>query len=208
MKKPTELKLGSNVIELLIPHRRPLLMVDSILAYDRAPVPRLLASRHISANEEVFSGHFPSLHLWPGAYTQEGLGQSCYLLSVLSKFQKGWETLGGNPEDVLAALRNLELGFRLHPGYRPDLSARLFEPLRSLSTQVGVSSSVEMKFLAPVFPGQRLDYDVRLTLEIGDQLRFEVEALVDEKAVARGVMMAMIRAIAPAISGKGNGVTS
>ena len=208
MKKLNELRLGSSVIELLIPHRRPFLMVDCISSYERTPVPHLVAGRYISANEEIFRGHFPSLYLWPGTYTQEGLGQSCLLLAVLLRFQRGWEAQGGNPEDVLAALRNLELGFRLHPGYRPNVSAPLFEALRRLSTQVGVSGSIEMKFLAPVFPGRRLDYDVRLTLEIGEQLRFEVAALVEETTVARGVMTAVNIPIMPVLGGREDGGSS
>lgn len=198
MKKPGTLRLGSNVVELLLPHRRPFLLVDAIYAYEREPMPRLLAGRLISANEDIFRGHFPSLHLWPGTYTQEGLGQSCYLLGVLVGLQKGWTALGEDPEDVLKELRNLELGFRLQAGYRPEASTLLLERLRSLPGHMGMAGSVELKYLAPVFPGDRLDYDVRLVLEVEDLLRFEVEASVDGRAVARGAMTAIDRII-PAV---------
>jgi hypothetical protein len=53
-----------------------------------------------------------------------------------------------------------------------------------------MSSAVEVKLLQPVFGGQRLDYRVTLTHEIDKMERFDVEALVDEVPVARGVMTA------------------
>ena len=182
------LHLGSNVIEQLIPHRRPFLMVDHVTDYVAEPSPRLAAGRHISANEEVFAGHFPDLHLWPGVYTIEGLGQSCNLLMVIVEHQRLHVQRGGDPEEVLAALRNLELGFKLRPGFQPALAEKI-APLREPS-QLGMSSAVEVKLLQPVFGGQRLDYRVTLTHEIDKMERFDVEALVDEVPVARGVMTA------------------
>ena len=152
MKKPGTLRLGSNVVELLLPHRRPFLLVDAIYAYEREPMPRLLAGRLITANEDIFRGHFPSLHLWPGTYTQEGLGQSCYLLGGLIGLQKGWTALGEDPEDVLKELRNLELGFRLQAGYRPEASTRLLERLRSLPGAHGHGRLGRAQILGPGLP--------------------------------------------------------
>ncbi len=180
-------RLGSNIVELLIPHRRPLLMVDSIESFELQPEPRLTASRHISANEAIFEGHFPGLHLWPGAYTIEGLGQSCNLLYILVKIIRGYE---GDPENILRALRNLELGFQLHPGFKADDARRLVEGISRTASFVGMSTSVDVKLLSPVFAGQRLDYHVRLTHEFEEQLRFETEAAVAGKPVARGVLTA------------------
>ncbi len=183
-----KLELGSNVIELLIPHRSPFLLVDGIESFQSDAPCRLWARKQISANEEIFRGHFPNLHLWPGVYTQEGLGQTCNLLCVLRGFQKGWAEQGGDPEDVLKALRNLELGYRLHPGFRPEMVEKLWAPLQDLHAKLGVASAAEIKFLQPVFAGQRLDYHVCLTHEFDNQLRFEIEARVAEKTVAQGVL--------------------
>ena len=184
------LQLGSNVIEQLIPHRRPFLMVDHVSDYVAEPNPRLAAGRHISANEEVFAGHFPDLHLWPGVYTIEGLGQACNLLVVILELQRRYQRQqGGDPEEVLAVLRNLELGFKLRPGFQPALAEKILIPLRD-PTHLGMSSAVDIKLLQPVFGGQRLDYRVTLTHEIDNLLRFDVEALVEELPVARGVMTA------------------
>lgn len=192
MKKLAPLALGPDVVTRLLPHRRPFLMVDSIEGYARAPRPTLAAARMISANEPVFEGHFPGLHLWPGVYTIEGMGQSCNLLRILLELQAAWEREGRDPEEVLAGLRNMDLGFHFQPGYREDIGKRLGEVLhRELadpSSRMGVSAAVDVKFLQPVFAGQRLVYTVTQTHAVDRLLRFEVEAAVESRVVARGVM--------------------
>jgi 3-hydroxyacyl-[acyl-carrier-protein] dehydratase len=180
-----ELKLGSEVVQLLIPHRRPLLLVDSVIAYRRAERPVLWAKRMITANEEIFAGHFPDLHLWPGIYTQEGMGQACHLLQVIAVMQDAWEERGHPPEQVLAALRNLEMGYRLHPGYRPQDSAFLKDLGRDMA-RLGMSGSVDIRFLAPVFAGQCIEYTVTRTHVLDRLARFEVEAESEGRLVAQG----------------------
>jgi 3-hydroxyacyl-[acyl-carrier-protein] dehydratase len=179
--------LGSNVIEVLLPFRRPLNMVDAVVAYERNPVPRLRSYRCITANEPVFDGHFPGLHLWPGIYTQEGLGQSGAILAMIVGMQETWEAKGGDPEEVLEALRNLERGFTMHPGYRPKDHEKLLEELGA-GRYLGLSASVNLKFLNPVFAGQRVDYEVVLVKRMDKLLRMEVEATVAGKTIVRGIM--------------------
>ena len=87
MKPPRDaqpLRLGPDVISQIIPHRRPLVMVDAVVAYRHAPAPTLWARRQISANEDIFTGHFPGYHLWPGVYTIEGLGQSTLICAIIA----------------------------------------------------------------------------------------------------------------------------
>jgi 3-hydroxyacyl-[acyl-carrier-protein] dehydratase len=196
LKKLAPLLLGADVVSRLLPHRRPLLMVDTIEAYEPGPRPTLRAARNISANEAVFEGHFPGLLLWPGIYTIEGMAQTCNLLRVLLGLQEGWRRNGGEAADVLAALRNMDLGFRLQPGYRPEASKRLVAllttDLADPVTRLGVSTAVEVKFLQPVFAGQRLIYTVTQTHAVESMLRFEVQAEVDGRIVARGAISGAI----------------
>jgi 3-hydroxyacyl-[acyl-carrier-protein] dehydratase len=190
-----------------LPHRRPFLMVDAIEAYARAPRPTLRAARMISANEPVFEGHFPGLHLWPGVYTIEGMGQSCNLLRILLELQAAWEKEGRDPEDVLSSLRNMELGVRFQPGYREDASERLAVVLgRELAgavSRMGVSAAVDIKFLQPVFAGQRLVYTVTQTHAVDGVLRFEVMAEVEARVVARGIMSGAMGSSLPGALHKG-----
>jgi len=191
-RKLTPLVLGPDVVTRLLPHRRPFLMVDSIEGYARGPRPSLCAARMISANEPVFEGHFPGLHLWPGIYTIEGMGQTCNLLRIVLELQAGWERQGRDPEDVLVSLRNMDLGFHLRPGYKADVGKQLAEVLqRDLvdpTSRMGVSAAVDIKFLQPVFAGQRLVYTVTQTHAVENILRFEVQAEVESRVVARGIM--------------------
>lgn len=191
MKSPTALNLGPDVVALLLPHRRPFLMVDAIEAYEPAPQPTLHAVRNISANEPIFEGHFPGLSLWPGVYTIEGLGQSANLLHVLWTIQERWKEQGRDPAEPLAALRNLELGFRLQPGYRAAQSAELLGGLSAgggSHARIGLAAAIDVKLLQPVFAGQRLEYRVVQTHVLEDAVRFQVEAQVAGKTVAKGVL--------------------
>jgi 3-hydroxyacyl-[acyl-carrier-protein] dehydratase len=200
MTNPDEdLHLCADVVQLLIPHRRPLLMVDTVTGYRAEPRLELWANRHVSANEPVFAGHFPGLHLWPGVYTIEGLGQCCNLLLVIDGLQRAFAERGGRPEDLLLLLRNEDLGARLHPGFRPEHSARLREGIAANACRFGFSAGVEVKLLQPVFAGQRLDYRVARTHTVGDLDRFEVEARVDGATVAKGFMSSARRVLGPGL---------
>jgi 3-hydroxyacyl-[acyl-carrier-protein] dehydratase len=187
--KRGNLKLGSNVVEILLPHRRPFLMVDFIHAFHPGSAPVLEAGRQITANEGFFAGHFPGLHIWPGAFTIEGLGQTGVLLITLLYLRREAEAQGKDPESVLEALRNLDLGFRLQQGYRPEVSREMLQSLLGARSQIAVGTSVQMKFLRPVFAGQELDYRVTLTGLHGGGMRFEAEASVEGSVVASGIMM-------------------
>lgn len=182
------LNLGPDVVALLLPHRRPFLMVDRVTHFAAGPEPRLRAERYISASEPVFEGHFPELHLWPGVYIQEGLGQTCGILQTILSIQEHYIAQTREPDALLRTLANLELGYRLHPGFQPEDAAAFLSALVPPAAFMGVAASVELKFLAPVFAGQRLDYEVRRTDVIGEMIRCDLEAFVGKETVARGTM--------------------
>ena len=187
----TTLELGPDVVQRLLPHRRPLLMVDRVEAYEDGPQPTLHAARMISANEPVFDGHFPGLSLWPGVYTIEGLLQASNILHILWIARADVKTAGGDPEEVFAALKNLELGYRLHPGYQPELTKK-FAPLLGENpdpvSRGGLAGAIDVKLLAPVFAGQRLEYRTTVSRVVDQLQRFEVEATVAGRTVAKGVL--------------------
>jgi 3-hydroxyacyl-[acyl-carrier-protein] dehydratase len=200
------LRLGPDVVQRLIPHRRPLLMVDGVDAFRRAPAPTLWARRHISANEEVFAGHFPGFSIWPGIYTIEGLGQTSLVLTVLLHLIGAAEAQGKSAAEVLDALRQLEQRRSLRPG-APRTSrtsgasgasgadgspAFQLDDLAGPEPPAGLSGQIDMKLLAPVFAGQELRYRVSLTHTLDSFARFEVEAEVAGTAVARGHMTGLI----------------
>lgn len=57
----------------ILPHRYPLLLVDRILELE--PMVRAVGYKNITANEPVFTGHFPGNPLLPGVYMIEALAQ-------------------------------------------------------------------------------------------------------------------------------------
>ncbi len=186
----TPLSLGADVVQLLLPHRRPFLFVDTITAYARSPVPALRASKFVSANESVFAGHFPALHLWPGVLTIEGLGQTCNLVLVLARTQASLEKRGVDLEQLLRALRNAELGFTMNPGFDRRFAEQAGEwfTARGDEWNLGMNAAVNVKLVRPVFAGSRIDYLVVQSKELSGLVRFEVEARVDGHVVANGSM--------------------
>jgi 3-hydroxyacyl-[acyl-carrier-protein] dehydratase len=189
MKPPRDaqpLRLGPDVISQLIPHRRPLVMVDAVVAYRHTPAPTLWARRQISANEDIFTGHFPGYHLWPGVYTIEGLGQSTLICAIIALLVRERERAGGTAAEIYDALRSMQRA-AAQPFAKP---AAL--PFDAHGARAGMAGQVDIKFLAPVFAGAQLDYVVTLTHIVEPLARFDVEAQVDGEPVARGTMTGVI----------------
>jgi len=195
--KKGNLRLGPDVVQLLLPHRPPLLMVDRVESFERGERPRLRASRFVTVNEPVFQGHFQGLAIWPGIYTIEGMGQSGHLLNMLDAICTTSEAQEGSAEVAFDALRNLDRGFALDRSYDPESAKRFLETLRSEGRWVGLSTAVDVRFKRPVYAGSRIDYDVTRTHLVDSISKFEVEALVDGAQVARGSMSGSWIDVAP-----------
>jgi 3-hydroxyacyl-[acyl-carrier-protein] dehydratase len=65
---------GRDVIEQLIPHRAPFLLVDEILELE--PGKRVVGRREIRADDWWFPGHFPTRPVMPGVLTIEAIAQA------------------------------------------------------------------------------------------------------------------------------------
>ena len=192
------LGLGPDVIALLIPQRWPMSMVDRIERLIDGPKPVLEASRHISAGDIIFQGHFPGLHLWPGALTIEGLGQVGILLTTLLTIREQMTVATGDPSAWSDALRNLERGFTMQLGFRPDAAKAFREMTVRPSSGVGVAAAVNVKLRKPVFAGQRLDYRVTLAMRMDQTVRYDVVATVDDAVVADGsITGALVGSVLP-----------
>jgi len=196
-RKKGNLRLGSNVVELLLPHRRPLLLVDFIDHFEDGDEPSLRAGKQVSAGDPVFEGHFPGLHLWPGIFVIEGLGQTCHLLSVVLELRRGFAEHGADPDAALDTLRNLDMGFRLHAGFKPDLADEVRAALEEAGTHLGLSTSVDVKLVKPVFAGQQIDYTARITHRLDNMIRCEIEARVEGQTVVRGSNTASVGHVVP-----------
>lgn len=67
------MRLNSNEIEQILPHRYPFLLVDRIL--DCTPGTSATGIKAVSVNEAHFLGHFPQKHVMPGVLIVESMAQ-------------------------------------------------------------------------------------------------------------------------------------
>ena len=76
------MKLNSNEIQEIIPHRYPFLLVDRIIDGEEGVWARGI--KCVSVNESFFQGHFPNHHVMPGVLIIEALSQ-VGAVAILSK---------------------------------------------------------------------------------------------------------------------------
>lgn len=66
--------LNTQQIQEILPHRYPMLMLDTV--EELVPGESAVAIKNVSINEEIFQGHFPGDPTFPGNLTIEALAQA------------------------------------------------------------------------------------------------------------------------------------
>ena len=85
----TETPIESDVIEKILPHRYPFLLVDRVISYTLEPEITLTAIKNVTVNEPFFPGHFPGNPVMPGVLILEAMAQACGILAHLALATSG-----------------------------------------------------------------------------------------------------------------------
>ncbi|MDQ2917723.1 MAG: 3-hydroxyacyl-ACP dehydratase FabZ [Pseudomonadota bacterium] len=75
-------ELDSSMIQRLLPHRYPMLLVDRVLDWEAGKF--LRGVKNVTVNEPFFQGHFPGYPVMPGVLVIEAMAQVAGLLTMLS----------------------------------------------------------------------------------------------------------------------------
>lgn len=128
-----ELPLKHEEIKALLPHRYPFLLVDRVTDYEAGK--QIRGYKNVSANEELFEGHFPGNAIFPGVLICEALAQ---LTAVY-----GFLTTGHRPEDgylyLFAGLDNVKFKKPVVPGDRLELEINFESERRGMFKVSGVA---------------------------------------------------------------------
>ena len=72
------MKLSHEAVQMVIPHRDPMLLVDTVEELE--PGERIVASFYVDPSREIFKGHFPNDPVLPGVYSVESMAQTADIL--------------------------------------------------------------------------------------------------------------------------------
>ena len=78
---------GKDVIESILPHRDPFLLVDEVTELD--PGRRVVARRAVSADDWWFPGHFPERAVMPGVLIVEAMAQAGAVAVLVEEENRG-----------------------------------------------------------------------------------------------------------------------
>ncbi len=121
----TDVAIGREAVERLLPHRDPFLFVDRIAKVDLEQE-ALTAHRVIQKDDPVFVGHFPGYPIYPGVLQLETMGQAGICLTHFLRNGTVEVGLDAKPVDVRAFKIHSALFIdEVRPGAELTIDARV-----------------------------------------------------------------------------------
>lgn len=118
--------MNINEIKELLPHRYPMLLVDRVVELEEGK--RIVAYKNITANEDVFNGHFPDAPIFPGVMIVEAMAQVAGIL--------GFKTTNTKAEDgklyLFAGVDKCRFKRPVLPGDRLTMTAEVLAVKRHI----------------------------------------------------------------------------
>lgn len=110
------MKMNREEIKAVIPHRDPMLLVDSV--EDMVPGEHITAFFYVDPNREIFKGHFPTEPVLPGVYSVECMAQTADILLLSTQRYAGKIPL-------FLGINNVRFLRKILPGDTIEIHAKL-----------------------------------------------------------------------------------
>ena len=128
----SELDIG--IIQRLLPHRYPMLLVDRVLDWEAGKFVR--GVKNVTINEPFFQGHFPSYPVMPGVLVIEAMAQVAGLLTMLSDVARR----DGSQLVLFAGIDDARFKRQVVPGDQLLLEAELDRAVRKIGRFIARAS--------------------------------------------------------------------
>ncbi|HBE69789.1 MAG TPA: hypothetical protein DDW52_16715 [Planctomycetaceae bacterium] len=153
---PEKFELDHRAVRHLMPHGYPFQMFDIVEEYDHAAA-RMVAIKNVSQNDPFLPGHFPGNPIFPGVLTIEALAQTAGCCWIVNRL----------------------INNRIHPD---DFPAHV-DNINDMATVLAES---KIKHTHPVYPGDQIRLETKLSLSREEMCVFKAVASVNGNESSRG----------------------